>query len=151
MIPPDPWARSQIRFCITDQEERGAEHRAVQQLQSFGYKVILKQPPAAAPSSLHPERGDPSPLWFVMPLPNSHRHQSPKQAIQRTLFSDQVRVDALITLEDLVLKASDFGYGLDRITADALSRLSDHFPGRAFDHGSILERHEERRRRRRPG
>ncbi len=64
---------------------------------------------------------------------------------------EQVRVDALIAREDLVLKASDFGYGLDSITAGALSRLRKHFPGRAFDYGSILERHEERRRRRRPG
>lgn len=65
---------------------------------------------------------------------------------------EQTRFDALIALEDAVLKASDFGYGLDSIAAEALSRVGDHFPGRAFDYASILERHRElRRRRRRPG
>lgn len=64
---------------------------------------------------------------------------------------ERARFDALITLEDLVLKASDFGYSLDSITAEALSGVGDHFPGRAFDYASIRERHEERRRRRSPG
>lgn len=65
---------------------------------------------------------------------------------------EQARFDALIALEDAVVQASDFGYGLDRMTADTLSSVADHFPGRAFDFGSILERHmERRRRRRRPG
>lgn len=62
---------------------------------------------------------------------------------------ERTRLDALTDLEDAVLKASDFGYGLDRITAGALSRVGDHFPGRAFDYASILARHEDRRRRRR--
>lgn len=64
---------------------------------------------------------------------------------------ERARFDALTALEDAVLKASDFGYGLDSITAEALSRVGDHFPGRTFDYASILERYKERRRKRSPG
>ena len=57
-----------------------------------------------------------------MPLPNSHRHQSSKQAIQRSLFSDQAGV-TVFTMTEIDK------YGMREIMGRALSLAGADTPG----------------------